>query len=160
MDGVTLRFSRSHNFIGTAIEWWTGGWPSHVDFVVEEGLLGAKPIGGVAIRQETGDRDILDLWLPAPGGADFARSELGTGYDWLGLLGAAFQVETWHHPHLWFCSELVTASLEMSGFPIMTEWDLSHPRVLTPWQVLERARPLGKVLRQESLPKLTGEKRV
>jgi len=44
----------------------------------------------------------------------FCESELGSGYDWRGVLNFRFPWER-EHPDKWFCSEVVVAALHRVG---------------------------------------------
>lgn len=91
---------------------------NHVDIVDGNGLLGSRPIGGVAVRQPHTDEVAhlyLDVWVPDEGAAmAFTRAQIGKPYDFLSVLGAWWQ-RNWHDPDRWMCSELVAAALEQGG---------------------------------------------
>jgi uncharacterized protein YycO len=126
---VLLQFVQGPGPGSKAIEIFERGWCSHVDVVLGDGsLLGARSdvIGGrppgvqirhagyevwsktarVALRatdaQET-------AWL------SFLYNQIGKPYDETAIV--AFAVERdWRQPDSWFCSELVAAGLEASGW--------------------------------------------
>lgn len=97
------------------IQWWTGGWPSHVDAVTLDGrLVGAAPFGGVQNRPVAAHPGRAEI-VTVPCSLDqrrefwtFLNAHLGQPYDWLGLLG--FPV-AFHDRRRWFCSELIAAGL-------------------------------------------------
>ena len=101
------------------IQWWTGGWPSHVDAVTLDGsLLGAAPFGGVRLRSPamlTGRDETIEIPCTLDQRRDFwsfLNDHLGEPYDWLGLIGFPVAV---HDRHRWFCSELIAAALHHAG---------------------------------------------
>lgn len=67
---------------------WVAFTPSHVEMVVAEGYLGAHADGGVAIRPIGYDKATLTNELILDVGGDdaaadaYARSKIGTPYDW------------------------------------------------------------------------------
>lgn len=126
---IVLQFVRGTDFGARAIEWFSHcGDFSHVDTVLPEGLLGSrsdttggKP-PGVQIRDPSyvGAERTLRVEIPASPGmtqryVDFLRSQLGKPYDVDGILGFIVGRD-WRNPVDWFCSELVTAGLEQSGY--------------------------------------------
>jgi len=142
---TVVRFHRGCGLVSDLIAWWTGGWVTHVDFVVPEGLLGAKGMEGVRIRPP-GECPYQDILLPVADGAAFARSCLGSRYDWLGALACAFKLK-WQSADAWFCSELVLVSLEAAGFVVCPQ----RKRLLTPWELYNLLLPLGYPLNRLQL---------
>ena len=67
---------------------WFGFTPSHVEMVVKEGYLGAHAQGGVAIRPVGYDQAtlaherIVDIGGDDAAAETYARSKIGTPYDW------------------------------------------------------------------------------
>jgi hypothetical protein len=127
---VILQFVRGSDFGADAISWFAHGADfSHVDTVVPEGLLGARSdvVGGapagVQIRDPNyvrGSKAVLRVDLVCEPRIekryqDFIRSQLGLPYDNEAIL--AFVIgRDWRGPGSWFCSELVAAGLEESGY--------------------------------------------
>ena len=47
-----------------------------------------------------------------------ARSQLGKGYDYFGLLGILARQRNWQSTEDWFCSELVAWAFAEAGYPL------------------------------------------
>lgn len=45
---------------------------------------------------------------------EWARSQVGKGYDWAGVIGLGLRRE-WDQPQAWFCSELLEAAAAAGG---------------------------------------------
>lgn len=59
--------------------------------------------------------EVVQIACPVPALAmDFARQQVGKGYDYLGAFGVPWR-SPWHHPGRWYCSELVEAALAHGG---------------------------------------------
>ncbi len=149
---ITLQFVAMNDPASEAIRLFERGWPSHVDAVLPGGLLGARSdtIGGKppgvqlrALDYEAFDKRLL-VHLPATPDIEarflaFLQSQLGKPYDKLAI--AAFAVgRDWRTPDAWFCSELVAAALEQSGWfpaPLSNAANEITPRDLllavSPW---------------------------
>lgn len=113
-----------------------GFTPSHVEMVVAEGYLGAHDDGGVQVRPvgyddakllplPDGKRAELFVDVPlSPAGEHaaetYARSMIGTPYDWGAILGFLLPCNANEHKHL-ICSAFMTAALKFGGalkFPL------------------------------------------
>lgn len=155
---ITLQFAAMSDAGSEAIKLFSRGWPSHVDAVIPEGLLGARSDTlagvppGVQIRPpgyEAFDRTLV-VTLPCTPGQEaafhaFLMAQIGKPYDKLAI--AAFAVQRdWRMPDAWFCSELVAAALEACGwFPA----PLANPaNELTPRDLLLAVSPWGVVARE------------
>lgn len=120
---IVLQFVATDGLSSDLIKWFGHGWCCHVDTVMEDGqLLGARQEGGVQIRPpdyETFRRRLL-VTLPtsdqiAASYYDFVRWQIGKPYDMEAI--AAFAAgRNWRDHRSWFCSELVAAALEYSGY--------------------------------------------
>ena len=148
---ITLQFAAMSDPGSEAIKLFSRGWPSHVDTVLRDGLLGARSDAlagvppGVQIRPpgyEAFERT-LTVKLPSTPQIEaafraFLDAQIGKPYDKLAI--AAFAVERdWREPGAWFCSELVAAALEASGwFPAL----LANPaNEITPRDLLLAVSP-------------------
>ena len=121
MNKIILQFSTQKNIGSKILHVFDHIWCSHVDAVLPEGgLLGAKWHGGVTIRPNKGFVKKLVVELPTTAEIetrfyDFLKLQLGKPYDWQGIL--AFVVDRhWDEDDSWFCSELIGAALQYSGF--------------------------------------------
>ena len=72
---------------------------------------------------------------PQPEAAlQFAREQVGKGYDYLAVLGVPWRT-AWDHPGRWYCSELLEAALRAGG---RLRWRLNKRGVspMESWLVL------------------------
>jgi hypothetical protein len=156
---ITLQFVRGADFGADAISWFGHGADfSHVDTVTRGGLLGARSdvVGGapagVHVRDPSyvaGARALLRVDLPcspevAAAYEAFLTAQIGLPYDSEGIL--AFVVgRDWRGPGAWFCSELVGAGLEASGYfpyPLATPANkLTPPDLLLALSTINRIDP-------------------
>lgn len=124
---ATLQFSREARLSSDVIAWFSAGDLSHVDAVIDGGLLGAferKVSGygsGVFMRrpgyiqlaaQVQIDIPCSDMQRQAWEG--FLRQQLGEPYDWDVIAGFATGAN-WQDPGKWICSQMQTAALQVSG---------------------------------------------
>lgn len=126
MNAIVLQFVGAADMGGSVINWFDHGSFAHVDSVLPDGtLLGARSDTaqpGVQIRAADymTFKNPVRAALTAPDDTvaayyNFIRSQIGKPYDMTGIVGFAFGRD-WHNPNAWFCSELVAAGLEQSGF--------------------------------------------
>lgn len=126
---VTLQFVEGDHPTDKLIQYFSHGWPTHVDIVWPpnmaggpERLFGARWDGGVAIRGRDYEKfkRIARVTLPMTAEQNakffaFLREQMGKPYDF--SAEAAFAVgRDWRHPDHWFCSELGEAATEHSEF--------------------------------------------
>jgi len=118
---ISLQFSTETNIGSRILHYYDHTWCSHVDAVLPNGgLLGAKGIGGVKIRDGKRLAKTLVVELETTPEKrkrfyDFCRDQIGKPYDFWGILAFAFN-RNWRDDDSWFCSELISAALEYSGF--------------------------------------------
>lgn len=105
---------------------FVGFTPSHVEMVVAEGYLGAHSDGGIQVRPAGYDKATLThelvLELPADDAAaeKYARSKIGTPYDWGAIVDFVnFVVPAdFHQRNHLICSAFMTlAARAGSAFP-------------------------------------------
>jgi hypothetical protein len=128
---VTLQYVAGHHAHDKLIQYFSHGWPTHVDVVWPpsipggpDRLFGARLYGGVAIRQFDYEEfaKVARVMLPMTAEQEakffaFCKLQMGKPYDVLDI--AAFAVgyrRDWRDTDKWFCSELVEAAVEASGF--------------------------------------------
>lgn len=119
---ITIRFGDlGWPVVAPLISRMTGHWSNHVDLLTDdERMISALP-GGV---REWGLADLTlareePLALPCTedqraAAIAFARSQIGKGYDYRGVLFFSF-APRWQDHRRWFCSELTTAALVHAG---------------------------------------------
>lgn len=137
---IGIRFVTGNDWISNAIRFGErDGWATHAEAVMPDGsLLGAHLDGGVQIRPAGYDKATMtrELIVPIELGLDlvtlpaplltqqversdkfyaFLRAQVGKPYDITALAGLAFNRD-WHRADSWFCSELMAAALEESGY--------------------------------------------
>jgi len=112
------------NPVSAAIRFSTRSWASHAEFVdTDRGItLGARSIGGVKVRPYAKDRYSRVEQFTAKGilqAYEWARTQIGKPYDFSAIAGIAID-RNWRDETKWFCSELVAASFEHVGFPLLS----------------------------------------
>jgi hypothetical protein len=126
---ITLQFVQSSGLGSSAIQLFEHGWCSHVDCLMpdgtllgsQSGIIGGKP-AGVQIRPL--NYEPLTRWervtLPLNDKQTaafyaFLKDQIGKPYDETAIV--AFAVDrNWREQDSWFCSELMAAALEASGW--------------------------------------------
>lgn len=123
---INLRFCTTNGPVSRAIRAAEYGfWASHVEAVMPEGdIVGAHADGGVMARQPGYDKGETTREVFVSLECDneterkfceFMRSQVGKPYDMTAI--AAFMLgRDWREQDSWFCSELITAALEHSGW--------------------------------------------
>ena len=123
---IELRFVTCNDPVSAAIRVGEYGfWASHAEALMPDGtLLGAHYDGGVQARPKGYDAAIMqrELYVSLPCASsvetaflDFLRGQLGKPYDLAAIAGLVAQRD-WRSPDSWFCSELIAAALEASGY--------------------------------------------
>ncbi len=112
------------NPISAAIRFSTRSWASHAEFVDTDRRItvGARSIGGVKVRPCGKDHYSRVEQFTAPGilqAYEWARTQLGKPYDFSAIAGIAVD-RNWRDETKWFCSELIVASFEHVGFPLLS----------------------------------------
>lgn len=116
---VQLRLFHSTGFYARVIQARTWSEWNHVAFVLDDGgMLGALA-NGVCITRASDAAKTQDFVVNVPW-FDWAwtKGQVGKPYDWSAIFGMAFDRD-WHSEDSWFCSELVAAAFERSGYPIL-----------------------------------------
>jgi uncharacterized protein YycO len=121
---LTVAFSRRTTLPSFLTRFFTGGarWShcgivDHERGVVIEALMWKgvveTPFSHWQLRYPS--FEVVEIACPVPGlGLDYARRQVGSGYDYLGAIGVPWR-SPWHHPGRWYCSELVEAALAQAG---------------------------------------------
>jgi len=123
MPNIKIQFSTVRSVSAKILHWFDHGWCSHVATILPDGrYLSAELIGGVAIRtfKEEEFSKILIVELPTTHKIHdafyaFCHSQVGKPYDWTAILAFAANRE-WRLNDAWFCSELISAALEVSQY--------------------------------------------
>lgn len=124
MNAITVAFSRRTNLPSFLTRFFTGGarW-SHCGIVdqtrgvVIEALMfkGVIETPFAAWMLKYPSYEVVDIECPVPALAlDFARRQVGAGYDYLGAMGVPWR-SPWNDPGRWYCSELVESALAEGG---------------------------------------------
>ena len=121
--GDVLAYS-NRGFISYMIRRKSNGWANHVAFVVDEDKILHARMGKGLVIEGLESVDDQPCALLRPASPEFAfdlrhdymkwlEGELGSKYDKISILG--FMVGSYHNflndPNAWFCSEIVTESL-------------------------------------------------
>ena len=129
MKNIILRFTKQDTISSKLVSFWTGGWPSHVEFVLDiDKYLGSDIDTGVAIvdneyynqfnlvKEEYYKIEVTETQHDTI--LIFLKSQLGKKYDIIALIGNMFR-RNWQQTDKWFCSELVAAAFESGNIPII-----------------------------------------
>jgi uncharacterized protein YycO len=137
MAKVKLRFTKNSSVVSKLIRLFTWSEFSHVEFVLNEGLLGAQ-VDGVKIRPFDYAKceyvyRYVDCTIPQYNLViDYATKQIGKPYDFTGIINLALH-RNWREKDSWFCSELVAASFEAAGIYLIRD-DVTR---ITPQMLLE-----------------------
>ena len=120
---MTIRLLFTDESLQAWIGFFTRSWASHVDAFMPNGhLLGARPVGGVAIRgpHYHNFTKLLQVDLPCDSATaerfyGFLEAQVCKPYDWRGILSFWFRRD-WQEDDSWTCAELITAALIDSGY--------------------------------------------
>lgn len=124
MGKVIVRFIDSRGFVGGAISRLTGSLFSHVEFGTPDGTwIGAHAGSGIQERPANycNPKREYVYEIPCTAGAQkalltWARSKIGTKYNYADIAGLLFQARGLTSPTRMICSEFVTqALLEVFG---------------------------------------------
>lgn len=119
MPVVRIRFVADSSFVGRSIRWVTNSLFQHVEFGTPAGTwIGAHDTGGIQERLANyadysteyvyeipctqSQLDQLLIW---------ARSKIGTPYNFLDILGLLFKARSLSSPHRYICSQFCTDGL-------------------------------------------------
>lgn len=128
------------NPISAAIRYSTRSWPSHAEFVdVNAGTtFGARSSGGVRLRDCAKDHYSRVEQFTAEGieaAYKWALTQAGKKYDFSAIAGIALNRD-WRDETRWFCSELVAASFEAVGNPLLSTRPSAQVWRITPRDLL------------------------
>lgn len=125
MGAVRVLFSRRRLPGSLAIRLVTWSQWSHVEIIDGDQVIGANMVGGVSLtplrkRLEVSSLvAVVDFPCADPAAViAAARSQLGKGYDYFGLLGILARQRNWQSTEDWFCSELVAWAFAEAGYPL------------------------------------------
>lgn len=120
MDGmIRIRFIRCDGFISSAIARVTGSLFSHVEFGTPSGTwIGAHIGGGIMERPANYCSPQVEFVYDIPcelyqerQHVDWMRSQIGTKYNVLDILGLLFQIRRLRSPKRYICSQFCTDGL-------------------------------------------------
>lgn len=120
MDKLPIVFASDWYPAGLVIKLFTLSRWSHVgiidsDHVIETTLLTGctrTPVDEWKKKHKKYHFAEIDCPRGVPAALEFARAQVGTKYDWRGIIGLAVRKSEFQQKHEWFCSELV---IEASG---------------------------------------------
>lgn len=120
MDKLPIVFASDWYPASIAIKLFTVSRWSHVgivdgDHVIETTLLTGctrTPVDEWKKKHAKHHFAEIDCPRGVPAALEFAREQVGTKYDWRGIIGLAVRKGGFQQKHEWFCSELV---IEASG---------------------------------------------
>ena len=139
---ITLRFLDNYGPVAWAIKAFTWSQISHVEFVFQDGYLGAVAPDGVKLRpfdytkpkkEWFGTVECTDEQAAKIKG--FARAQIGKPYDYLQILGIVLHKDGGNN-YSWFCSELVFASFANAGILLL---DRDPQDRITPYDIFSCA---------------------
>ena len=128
MQTLCVAYCRSHSLAGLAIRHHEpfGRWSHCALYTCDETVVEARFPTGVAETQigdfmrrypRPGQRAVVAYRVhDAQAGIDWARRQIGKGYDWRAVAGLALR-SAWHQADRWTCSELVEMALARAGRP-------------------------------------------
>lgn len=128
---VYLRFSSSKTFASWLVSMWTGDWPSHVEFVIDDNeYLGSDiDVGVQKVTDKYYENNTFKKieYYKISVTKDqhehiyqIANSQLGKGYDTWALIGNLFS-RNWQKSNSWFCSELISYCFQIAGKPLVNK---------------------------------------
>ena len=125
MSAVRILFTRRRAVGSLLIRAVTWSAFSHVEIVIQDQVIGANMLGGVSTtplkeRLELASYAAMVEMPCADPEKVFAAaiSQLGKGYDYLGLLGILAHSDELQTPNKFFCSEFVAWAFKEAGCPI------------------------------------------
>ncbi len=153
MERVQILFTRRQMPGSLLIRAVTWSAFSHVEIVVGDQVLGANMGGGVSLiplkerLAKSSYAALVDMPCPdARAVIEAATSQLGAGYDYVGLLGILLRSKRLQGAGRFFCSELVAWAFAEAGHPLL------RPELgarITPqhlWMLAAPAKTAGKPL--------------
>lgn len=155
---MRIVFTKASGFVAWVIRHITGNPASHVGFQLDDGSFLHADKGGVQISDKAafllhGERTIIAAFEIKPEVVDqfdleWAKGKIGTGYDYLGLVGEIIPMLSWRWFHIktgdplnqadkYWCSEFVVATDTSNMIP---EFHKVDPRTVSPGQLLKAMR--------------------
>jgi uncharacterized protein YycO len=119
---IQLLFTRRRHLGSWLIRFVTWSEYSHVDILLDgKYLIGAIAPDGVVVNkvndrlQRASKAVIMELPVVSISKAqDYARSQIGKPYDWLGVIGIGLH-RNWQENDKWSCAELAAMALDAGG---------------------------------------------
>ena len=137
---MKLLFSRRHHLGSWLIRMITWSEYSHVDLVLDDGLLIGAIAGDGVVLSKVSERAVMSskmvlMEIPVkdmPASEAFAIGQLGKQYDWLGVIGIGLK-RNWQEDDKWSCAELVASILAAGG---QRPFDSKYHHRITPQHLL------------------------
>lgn len=151
---LRIVFTEATGFVAWVIRKLTRSRASHVGFQLDNNLYFHADKGGVQYSDKRdfllqGERRIIAAFDIKPEMVDqfdieWAKGKLGTGYDYLGLVGEIIPMLSWRWFHVklgdplnqadkYWCSEFIVAT---DTSMLVPEFQKIDPRTVTPGQLL------------------------
>jgi hypothetical protein len=151
--GIRVLFSRRAQPVSLLIRTFTWSAWSHVEILDGEELIGADMLNGVCVTKLAHRLEIAShaaiVEFPCEDPAAViaaARSEIGRGYDFLGLLGLVTHRRNWQSKDNWFCSELVAWAFAAGGSPLFRADLVNRVTPQHLWMIAAPMYPLTDLL--------------
>lgn len=118
---IGVAFYSNGGFYGTLIKWFTWSDISHVDFVDFETMTAIGALAGKGVVERPIPKNAKILVHPtAPREIlDWARGEIGKGYDYRGIAGFLPRTKNWEEDGKYFCCEFVGKGFHKYNSPLV-----------------------------------------
>ena len=134
MSLIRIRFVANHALLSDIIRALTGSCFSHVEFGTPEGTWIGALGDGIKERPANYCNPFREYVYEIPCTMEeqsqllaWARSKIGTKYNYADIMGLLFQNRTWHSPNRFICSQFCTEGLLLTFrasrvLNVMMEW--------------------------------------
>lgn len=126
-----------NKIVNGAIRFWTRGPYSHAELVFSDGVWFSTDPAALVVRLNPAGYDegydFVDVFVTEEQERvvrAWAISQVGKGYDWVGIFLSQFLPLGVQEPNRWFCSEIVTAALQRIGIFAGVKPSSVHPNRL------------------------------
>lgn len=117
---IRIRFSADDTSpFSRLTRWVTGSEWSHAELLYgDDWGIGSMPFDGVCSRRIPSHEKfkIISIEGDLPKALQWVSRQLGSPYDYLGIVGFAVPGFDWQDPGSWYCFELIAGLLKDQGF--------------------------------------------